>query len=223
MKHELFCRTRGQSRRRPDRRVVAQCKVVPAHELGDDQYRLGLSEASTDTGMGSSTKGNIRLLPIIRPFSCNKALRHESAGLLPVISVPVQRPRSNHHESTPLDLARPDLAIRHGDSRYKRDRWIQPKGFPKEGFYPGQLFHMLKLHGPVSNDHPDLLPQPRYPVWLDCQEIEHPGQRARRGFVAGEKKDAELVDQFLPREGLPGVYISRRNDITRYIIKNSPA
>ena len=219
MKHELPCWPRGQSCSGSDGRGVTQHKIEAAYKLSNDQYRLRLSEASANTRVWPCSKGNISLLPIIRSLPRNKALRHESARPLPVVLVPVKRPRRDHHQSTPLYSARPNLAIRHGDPRYKGDRRIQPKGFTKEGSYPGQLFYVLKLDGAFSNDLPYFSSQSGHPVRLDRQKIENPGQCARRGFMAGEKKDAELVDQFFASEGLPGIRISRSNDIACNIVE----
>jgi len=219
MKHELLCWPCGQSRSGSDRRCVTQYKIESPYKLSNDQYRLRLSEASTNTRVWPCSEGNISLLPIIRSLPRNEALRHKGARPLPVVVVPVKRPGRDHHEGTPLHSARSYLAICHRDPRYKSDRRIQPKGFAKEGSYPRQLFYVSKLYRPLSDGQPHLLAQSCHPFRLDRQKIENPSQRARRGFMAGEKKDAELVDQLFAGKGLSGIRVSRSNDIACNVIE----
>ena len=58
----------------------------------------------------------------------------------------------------------------------------------------------------------DLLPQGPQELGPLAQNEKHPDQRARRGFVAGEEKHPQLIDQFLSRKAGAAVRVFAAHD-----------
>ncbi len=221
MKFNLLSWPCRQSRSGPCRLTVGTTKIEATYQFRNNQNRLSLSKARTNTRVWTNPKGNIRAVLYRTSALDEKAIGYEGVGVLPITLVPVNGPWRDHHQRPALQFPRANLTIlkcNTGDKGYRR---IEPEGLPEHGPNQRQLFHVIKMNGARPDHLFKLVTQSQDQGWLFSQQVKNPGQGAGGGLMSRQKKHAQLIDQLLSRERFPRIRIFGCNHITCNIIEGA--
>ena len=199
--------------------VLAQVVAAAAQTLARDpdiEYALRQLAQPLVTAAGLSA-GRIDVLVVqddrMNAFVINDRAVYMHSGLILMVDSAAELQAVIAHElahiaNGHISRRMVNRRVAQRNARQEGDWRIQPQGFPEYCPHQRQAFGMFERQRAVADNLVDLRPQAGHQFRLVGQDVEHPGQRAGRGFVTGEKEYAELVDQFVAGKGLTAVGIA---------------
>ncbi len=115
----------------------------------------------------------------------------------PVVAMAMQRPWRDHHDGAFSDTVGSDFCVAHRDTRHKCNRRIKTQRFAEETANKVELSNVLNGDIIVADDRINLTSNARQYFRLHRQYVKRPRQRTGGCFMAGQKEDAELVNQLI--------------------------
>ena len=148
-------------------------------------------------------------------------MRVKHIRAVPEPLVALQMPGAEHDLRSDLDLAVSECFGFQVFAHHHRHRRVQPERLAEHVAREGQLGQVGEGKADLAASRLCLCRDAVLRRLIDRQQIQRPGQRGGRCFMACEKKDRHLIDHFRAVKRLPGYRIDRCHDLGRQIIGRS--